>query len=506
MTQGVLWQPHSGPQTDFLKASEYEVLYGGAAGGGKTDAILFGALRYWENKNYRALILRKTFPELQEVMDRAIAFREFGATWNETKKRWRFPSGATIEFGYFERWDHHVRYQGQEYQYIAWDEIGTVPEERWWTFLMSRNRTADPGMKNFMRATANPGGAGHAWLKRRFIDPCQSGDKVYEDGKTKLKRRFIPAKLSDNPSLDLTDPAYRTRLQSLPDILRRQLLEGDWTASAGMALGELNRSVHLMDALPYDKMPPYWWFFGSMDWGYAHPTAFGFWAAAADKKLYLIDSLHLWQKTPLEIAERVQDRLNTLKLPILQYIAAGRDCWADVRARGENVPTVAEQFIQYGLPLVPANISRVSGLNNMRAYFTTIGPIGDDGFPMDLEPRCQIFKTDGNFRTYDILESMVLDPLDMEDALKIDVDEFGEGGDDPYDMVRYGMASRPLHPMKPTKKKMVNRDFDSRFQTLVERHSSQRDPKYRRAGKRRGKVSGGHGRTIYEEMKRRGMI
>jgi hypothetical protein len=197
-----VWRPHPGPQTEFLRCREFEVLYGGATGGGKTDALLYGGLRQIGFPTYRALFLRVSFPELREVMDRAHAtFPKLGATWNEQRKRWQFPSGATFEFGYCETYVDVQRYQGQEYSYIAFDEVGNIADARVWTFLMSRCRSKEEGLVPMMRASANPGGPGHGWLKRRFVDATDGGTRVYVDQATELTRRFVPARITDNPTL-----------------------------------------------------------------------------------------------------------------------------------------------------------------------------------------------------------------------------------------------------------------------------------------------------------------
>ena len=471
--QSVIWQPNPGPQTSFLQATEFECLYGGAAGGGKTDAALFGGLRYIHVPDYKALFLRKTFPELAEVIDRSMVFRHLGGKWNEQKKRWRFPSGAVYEFGYFDRWEHHMRYQGQEYQYITWDELGACAEERFWTFLQSRCRSTNPNLRPMMRATANPGGSGHAWLKKRFVDICgEDGSRLYTDTKTKLQRRFIPARLADNPTLDLNDPSYRQRLESLPDVLRKQLLHGDWGAAVGMALEELQRNTHMVDVTP---VPSHWGYFASFDWGFSHPAAYGIFAIGPEKQVILVDSLHLWRKTPLEIVERIDEKLEQLGNPPIRYTVAGRDCWADIKARGENVPTLAEQFAGWGHPLVRANTSRVAGLNNVRAYLTTRG-LGKAA----VEPKFTMFETRGNLHTLDILQGLVVDPKDREDSLKSDADEYGDGGDDPYDMVRYGLASRPIKSMTPKKKKVHDPNRDPTADDGLKNHPWQTGVRKRR--------------------------
>lgn len=441
MDSPVLWQAHPGPQTRFLEASEFEALYGGAAGGGKSDALLFGALRQIDKPTYRALILRHTYPELAELMDRAQGlFRFLGGTWNEQKKRWTFPSGAVIEFGYCEAFKDVQRYQGQQFSYIGFDEIGNLAEERIWTYLMSRCRSGGPGIIPMMRASANPGGPGHAWLKRRFVEVCGvDGDTVFVDPTTQLTRRFVPARLKDNPTLIENNPQYEAQLRALPEMLRRQLLEGDWDAGAGMALGELNRGKHFVE--PFE-VPEHWTQFGAFDWGFAHPFSFGWYCVSEDGTIYKVDTVTGRNLLPHEIHERIAERVPLDKLN--GGIDAGHDVWSDIKARGEQTPTLYEQFKALGWKwLRQASIARKSGLNNFRQYVTW-----REGVP----PRFLLMDTPGNQRCFEQLTAMVCDPDDPEDALKVDADpNTGEGGDDMYDETRYALASRPILT-KPVKK------------------------------------------------------
>jgi hypothetical protein len=364
----VLWRPHEGPQRRFLASPAYEALYGGAAGGGKSDALLYGALRQVGHPSYRALLLRRTYPELRELMDRSLlTFRQLGAEWNEAGKRWTFPSGATVEFGYAETYKDVLRYQGQEFTYIGWDELGLCAEERMWLFLLTRNRASAPGLILQARGSANPGGPGHAWLKKRFVLPCGiDGARAYTDPATGLSRAYVPARLADNPTLLKNDPAYMRRLMAQPERTRRQLLDGDWDAGDGLALEELTRAQHLV--APFE-VPDRWYQWGAFDWGYRHPFSFGHFAADEDGNVYLVNAVHGRGLLPAQIAERVRDTIATDQL---RTVVAGHDCWADHKARGERVPTIAEAFAAAGIHLSqgehlaqggaqqPAPVSRVA--------------------------------------------------------------------------------------------------------------------------------------------------
>lgn len=226
-------------QAELLISEKLEVLYGGAAGGGKSDALLMAALAYVHESNYSALILRRSFSDLSlpgAVMDRAAAWlAHTDAKWAERAKTWTFPSGAKLSFGYLERKNDHFRYQGAELQMIAFDEL-TQFEEHQYTYLFSRlRRLGSQKLPVRMRAASNPGGIGHDWCKRRFID-IQHPDRIY-----------IPARIQDNPYLD--QEQYLTSLSHLDPITKRQLLEGDWSARRMGALFK-REWFEILDMLP----------------------------------------------------------------------------------------------------------------------------------------------------------------------------------------------------------------------------------------------------------------
>ena len=219
----VIFQPNDGPQTEFLAAPEIDVLYGGAAGGGKSYAMLDDPLRFCHRSAHRALILRRSMPELRELIDksRELYPRAFpGAKFREVEKVWNFPSGAKIEFGFLERDADVYRYQGQSYSWIGFDEITHLPTEFGWNYLSSRLRTTDSEITPYLRCTANPGGVGAHWVKKRYVDPSEPGESFL--GGDGLQRKFIPARLDDNPYL-AADGRYEEMLKALPPVQRRQL-------------------------------------------------------------------------------------------------------------------------------------------------------------------------------------------------------------------------------------------------------------------------------------------
>lgn len=209
-------------QAEFLVYTGRECMFGGAAGGGKSDSLLMSSLMYVSEKDYSALILRRTYADLSlpgAIMDRAGEWlRTTDAQWHDKSKTWIFPSGATLTFGYLETENDKYRYQGAEFQCICFDELTQFSETQY-QYLFSRLRKLEGSeIPLRIRAASNPGGLGHKWVRERFIIGSA------ED------RLFIPAKLSDNPYLD--QEQYAESLKALDPVTRAQLEDGNWDIAA----------------------------------------------------------------------------------------------------------------------------------------------------------------------------------------------------------------------------------------------------------------------------------
>ena len=280
-----VWAPQSGPQTSFVESDVFEVVYGGARGGGKTDAALGDFARHAAEYGSaaRGLLVRRTRVALEPTIARAKEIFA-GAQWAEQKSRFTWPNGARLSFRHLDQDSHADAYQGHDYSRVYIEELTQFGSPRLVDKLKATLRSAT-GVPCRFRATCNPGGPGHNWVKDRYIDAGEYEVIVDDftnpfDGRVvRLDRIFIPARLSDNPKLTATDPLYIARLQQSGSAqLVRAWLEGDWNIVEGAFFDKWRiRNIVKPFAIPSD-----WPRFRSFDWGYAAPFSVGWWAMATD--------------------------------------------------------------------------------------------------------------------------------------------------------------------------------------------------------------------------------
>ena len=428
--QKVIFKPNVGPQTEFLAAPEREVFYGGARGGGKSYAMLIDPLRYCHKENHRALLIRRTMPELRDLINHSqrLYSRAFpGAKWREQEKEWRFPSGAKIEFGYAENMTDALRYQGQSYTWIGIDELPQYPSPDIYNFLRSSLRSVDPEIPVYMRATGNPGNVGSQWVKEMFVDPIDPNtafniEIVTPSGPKYITRRFIPAKLQDNPYLMQTDDYY-AMLSSLPEVQRKQFLDGNWDAFSNAAFPEFDRSIHVVE--PFE-VPKGWQRFRAADWGYSSPACCLWFAIDYDNNLWAYRELYTQKITADVFARKV------LELEHGEYIRYGvldASTWAK---RGDIGPSIAETMIQAGCRWRPSDRtpkSRISGKLKIHKRLKIVDE-------KKKEPGIRIFSSCRN-----LIRTLPLLPLDDNNPEDINTNV----EDHAYDALRYGCMSRPIH-------------------------------------------------------------
>ena len=337
-------------QKQFIDAAENEVLFGGAAGGGKSygqvvDALLF-ALRYPGSKQ---LILRRTYAELDKSLIRcaqALYPREI-FTLNASSHTGKFKNGSCIDFGYCAAEGDVYQYQSAEYDVIRFDELTHFTKGQY-LYLISRVRGANPYPKQ-IKSSTNPGGVGHSWVKERFVDPCVANTAFFEGG---MSRIFIPSLLGDNHFLMRADPDYAVRLGNLPERERRALLDGDWNIFDGQYFSEFSVARHVIE--PFE-IPAAWRKYRSIDYGLDRLAVL--WLAIAPSgEVYLYRE---YCESNLPISEAA--RAINIRTP------AGEDIYAtlappDLFARSqESGKTKASLFSEYGVNFTKTSNDRECG-------------------------------------------------------------------------------------------------------------------------------------------------
>lgn len=475
----IVWQPQP-KQAAFMARPEYECLYGGAAGGGKSDALLAEALRQVHIPHYRAIIFRKTYPQLSELIDRSRAIYSPAfprARYNQTEHCWTFPSGAKIYFGSMQYTKDRINYQGKRYDFIAFDELTHFTWDEY-SYMFSRNRPSGPGTRVYMRASTNPGGIGHGWVKDRFITvapPLTPVVDAYEvpDPSGKLiqlsrRRIFVPSTVFDNQALLRNDPNYLANLAMLPEAERNALLYGSWDSFDGQVFREWRndpqhyddqRWTHVIDPFP---IPKHWRIYRGFDFGYAKPFAVGWFAVDEDGRIYHIKEYYGCNGTPntgvklnpVEIAAGIREM--EAEDPVLKgkQIVGIADPSIFDESRGESVARMMQRSPNF-IYWQGGDNTRLAG--KMQFHYRLA--FDSEGMPM-----FQVFNTCKHFiRT---IPTLVYDESKVED---INTDQ----EDHIYDMCRYVMMEHPLSPRANADTRKLGDD------PLDLRQDSQQSDKYR---------------------------
>lgn len=446
----IIWSPQE-KQAAFMSRPEYEALYGGAAGGGKSDSMLMEALRQVHIPHYRGIIFRKTYPMLTDLIDRSreIYKRAYpAADYNGSEHVWRFPSGSKIYFGNMQHVQDRINYQGKHYDFIGFDELTQFTWDEY-SYMMSRNRPNGPGTRVYMRATANPGGVGHGWVKARFITaapPMTPIKDVYEVFSPKgerltfeASRIFVPASVFDNKKLLENDPMYLARLAAMPEAEKQALLYGSWDSFEGQVFTEWrNDPAHYADrkythVIDPFQVPPHWKIWRGFDFGYARPFAVGWFAINEAGQMYHIREYYGWDGTAnhgakMEVTQIAKEiRRIEQEDPLLR----GREIHgvADPAIFSKNgQESIAGMMEKQRLYWFPGRNNRIDGKMQFHYRFA----FGDDG-----EPMFQVFSTCKNFiRT---IPNLVYDVKQVEDIDTTQEDHI-------YDMTRYVMMEHIIAP------------------------------------------------------------
>ncbi len=412
--QGTLLYQATDKQSRFHHSKAQYRLYGGAAGGGKSEALLFEAVRQClEHDGNRGLLLRRTFPELERsLIQRALEKlpREL-YHYNGSKHTMQFENKSVLEFGYTESDQDVARYWSAEYGFIGFDELTHFTEYQW-RYLKARCRSVIPGVKPNMFGATNPGNRGHGWVKRLWLQKELSPEEKVA-GETAADYEFIPAKVRDNPYLLANDPGYLNRLASLPPAMSRAMLEGDWDLFEGQVFTEFRKDIHVIAPKEFPEWWPRW---RGIDWGFTQPACCLWFCREPKGRTYIYRELYLSGMLVSDFAKRVKemDGTDTISTSYLDP-----SCWAK---SGLVEQSYAEQFDQHFF-VEQADNDRPGGKHLLHEMLR-VQPDGG--------PSLQIFENCRNLiRT---LPQLIYDNIKVED-----VDT--EGEDHAYDALRYGLKS-----------------------------------------------------------------
>lgn len=287
----IIWQPQEGPQMDLIRCPVFEIFYGGARGGGKTESSIGDWLQHSAKYGEHAvgIFVRRKFKQLSEVIARTkVLFPKLGARYNEQRAEWTMQNGARLKFVYLERDSDAEEYQGHNYTRVYVEEATNFPNPGPINKLRATLRSP-VGVPVGMRLTGNPGGPGHQWVKKRYIDPNKNGYEVITesceveiDGVVQhvmLDRVFIPSKLGDNMLLMRNDPTYVLRLrQSGSEALVQAWLEGNWDIVEGAFFDDWNEAIHVKPSELINYRTPQTILFRAFDWGSYRPFSVGWYA------------------------------------------------------------------------------------------------------------------------------------------------------------------------------------------------------------------------------------
>lgn len=452
-------------QSQAFQTEATEVLYGGAAGGGKSYYERTSAIRWCvEVPGIQVYFFRRTLPDLRDNHLRGPTsfqilldpYLRSGHVKGPTQENeFRFWNGSMLHLCYCDSENDVEKYRGAEIHVLIMDELTHFSEYQF-RFLRSRVRISGLTIPEKYKAklprieaASNPGSIGHAWVKRTFINP-KPYNEIWrtppEEGG--MLRQYIPARLTDNPHLTKDDPNYADRLRGLgADSLVRAMLDGDWDIVAGQAFEKLRRDVHCIE--PFVP-PDDWLCFGSFDWGSSKPFSFGLWTVANGNELpdgrqyrrgaiIRYNEVYGWngkadeglRKEATEVADMVKARTGNRRLA---YIAADPSMW-----KVDGGPSIAETMLRRGVVLRRADHNRLTGYVEVRQR---IGGDGD-GPMLYATKNCH----DGFWRT---LPDLVMDESHPED---VDTDQ----EDHCYDDVRYACVSRPWTQAPSKKEKKPDR-------------------------------------------------
>ena len=393
--------------------------YGGARGGGKSHWLLgqIGVDDCQRVPGLKTLLLRKVGKaNLEHFEDlRRKLFTRLPHEFSAFRGILTFANGSRIIAGHFQCEKDIDSYLGLEYDVIGIEEATTLTARKYQD-ITTCCRTSKSNWRPRIYSTTNPGGVGHSWYRKRFIEPFQSGKET--------ETRFIAARVTDNR---WNNPEYIRVLQNLTGWQKRAWLDGDWDIAAGQYFSTFRREVHVIPDF-CDTRAREW--FVALDYGFAHYTVALLGCTDGDGNIFVLDehAERLWLPERHAVAIKAMLARHGLQPNMLRRFVAG----ADVFSRQSDGTTIAAQYAKHGINLRVANTDRVNGWAEIMTRF------GD----VDAGIRPTLFIHSRCGRLLDTLPALQRDPLRPEDVLKVDADEDGVGGDDAADCLRYLVATK----------------------------------------------------------------
>lgn len=433
----LLFYPQKGPQEDLLKYKSIpEILFGGSRGGGKTAALLgdFVSDVSLYKSHWVGMLFRRTFPELEEVIRQSFEFYpQTGASYNANEKVWRWPNGAKLYLRYMGHPRDATNYQGFNLTWLGWDEIGNFATDEGYTQMIACLRSPHDIPTKRIRATANPGGVGHGWVKARFgIGEHPTGYKLFEQP-TGMHRMFIPSRVTDNQILLNADPTYVERLKDIgsPEMVRAWL-HGDWDVVAGAYFPEFSQE-HVIDAIDPNDIPQHWKIYRAYDHGTYHPFAVLWYTFAGEDK----PSLKIKKGSIVILREWYggNDKDEGLKLSLVDIRDGIVEREADIQRRVEPGPADNQIFENHGGQSI-ADALALAGVYFSRSDKARIP--GWNQVRMRLKERSLLFSRSCRHLV------RTLPMLQHDDSRPEDVDT--DGSDHLADVVRYISMAWPIIP------------------------------------------------------------
>lgn len=365
------WGPQAGPQSDAIACAEWceELFYGGAVFGGKSDFLLGDFIQdLHQGRDWTGILFRQTLPELEDLIERSMQIYPYTAgEYLVGRHTWRWPTGALLRLRHLDEEADFQRYMGHSYSWIGWDELPNWRSMAPYRQMLSRLR--GPATSKRVRGTGNPGGRCHAEIRDYWqIGEHPEGRRLITDEHSKMRRMFIPARVTDNTIGLQRDPGYLARLAAVGDPeLVRAWRDGDWNAIIGAYFSQFSLGKHVVE--PFE-VPEGWAVFTGGDYGEHNPCWWGIVAVDFDDDVWIVDEYHRAEAGGADHARGVRAMLDNC--PYLANVTprlhlAPHDMWTK-RRPGEASQALApkDSFASEHIYLTRANMERVNGWRNLK--------------------------------------------------------------------------------------------------------------------------------------------